>query len=139
LKKILILIALAIGSVVAQPKDAAYAPESVKVLGTLDYGQTSRPVVYSKAPGYRAFVFTGDGNDQIEVTLTGAGRNTPVAVADSSLKVIGRGTGRLSLTLPYRGPDTEAYYIVFKDVNQPSRLVVRLRKTGPARPADATR
>ena len=103
-------------------------------------GQTSQPAAYSSVPKYRAFVFEGNGRDQVEITVTGANRSTYVALADSALTPIASGLGTLTATLPYRGPDTEAFYILVKNLaSQPARLTVHLKKTGSAQPADATR
>jgi hypothetical protein len=125
----------------AQAERVSYAPSDVKILGVLNYGQTSQPVEYSEAPEYRAFVFSGHGKDRVEVTVTGADQDTFIAVADPSLNVIGSGTGRLSVALPDRGPDEEAYYVVFKDwKNHPARLSLQIKKTGGAEAAaDSTR
>jgi hypothetical protein len=126
---------------IAQQTKAAYSPNDIKILGTIDNGQTSKPVEYSSTPQYRAFVFEGNGHDRVDITVTGADRNVLVALADSSLNVIARGTGRVSATLPYHGPDTEAFYIVFKDANnRTARMAVHLKKIpGLMQPADATR
>lgn len=124
----------------AQGKSAAYLPNDIKILGTLDNGQTSEPVAYSTTPRYRAFVFEANGRDVVEVTVTGGNRYAFVALADSSLRPIATGRGLLRATLPYRGPDTEAYYILFKDsTNQPARLAVHLNKSHAAvQPTGAT-
>jgi hypothetical protein len=119
----------------------AYAPNNVKVVGVLRYGQTSGLVEYSGTPQYRAFVFEGQGHDQIEVTVTGAGPNAFVAVTDPGLNVIASGAGHLSVSLPDRGPDTETFYVVFKgQMNRPAHMSVQLRKNGGAASSpDATR
>jgi hypothetical protein len=115
------------------------------MLGTLDNGQTSKPVEYSNTPQYRAFVFEGSGHDQVEVTVTGGNGKAFIALADSTLSPIARGSGRLSATLPYHGPDIEAFYILVKSsANQPEQFAVHLKKTpelkptASAQPLDAT-
>jgi len=125
---------------------ASYSPTDIKILGTLNSGQTSKPVEYSRLPQYGAFVFEGNGHDQVEITVVGGNRNAFVALADSTLTPIASGVGRLSATLPYHGPDTEAFYILFKsnsfkgNSSQPAQLAIHLKKTaGSAQPADATR
>jgi hypothetical protein len=125
----------------ASPEQIAYAPDDVKIVGVLNYGQKSEPVEYSHTPQYRAFVFEGRGNDRVEIVVTGAGQNAFVAVADPGLNVIASGTGHLSVSLPDHGPDTETFYVVFKDpTNRPSRMSVQLKKTGGAAvSSDATR
>jgi hypothetical protein len=118
-----------------------YSPNDMKIMGTLDNGQTSKLVQYSGTPQYRAFVFEGNGHDQVEVTVTGDNRKAFIALADSTLVPIASGTEKLIVTLPYHGPDTEAFYIVFKDgSNRPARLAVHLKKIASGvQPADATR
>jgi hypothetical protein len=120
---------------------APYSTADIKILGTLDNGETSKPAEYSSTPKYRAFVFEGNGHDRVEVTVTGANRKAYVALADSTLTPIASGLGTLAVTLPYHGPDTEAFYILVKNLtNQPARLAVHLKKTPAAvQPADATR
>jgi hypothetical protein len=119
-----------------------FSPADVKVMGTLNDGQTSKPAQYSSTPKYQAFVFEGNGHDQVEITVTGANRKAYVALADSGLKPIASGLGQLAATLPYRGPDTEAFYILVKNLtSQPARLAVHLKKTASSTPTpvpDAT-
>jgi hypothetical protein len=117
----------------ASPEQIAYAPDDVKILGVLNYGQRSQPVEYSITPKYRAFVFEGRGNDRVEIVVTGAGENAFIAVADPGLNVIASGTGHLSVSLPDQGPDIETFYVVFKDqMNRPARMSVQVKKTGGA-------
>src|SRR3984885_9921555 len=115
----------------------AFSPNDMKVLGTLDNGETSKPAQYSSTPKYRAFVFEGNGHDRVEVTVTGANQKAYVALADSSLTPIASGLGSLAVALPYHGPDTEAFYILVKNLNsKPAQLTVHLKKTaGAAQPS----
>jgi hypothetical protein len=125
---------LAIGQekTAADPQ-SAYSPADIKVVGTIDSGQTSKPVEYSATPQYRALVFEAGGNDQVQVKVTGLSANAYVALADSSLKPIASGTGELTATLPYVGPDIDTYYILFKDnSNQPAKLAVHLNRIAAA-------
>lgn len=124
-------------SFVAQP--AAYSPADMKVMGTLDNGETSKPVVFSNVPKYRAYVFEGNGHDQVQITVTGT-RNAYVALADSTLLPIASGLGRLNVTLPYHGPDTESFYILVKNLSNPAaRVAVHLKKIPASAPVpDAT-
>jgi hypothetical protein len=124
----------------ASPEQIAYSPDDVKILGVLNYGQRSAPVEYAGAPQYRAFLFAGQGNDQVDVRVTGASPDAFIALADQSLKVVATGTGHLSVALPDHGPDAEMYYVVFKQANRPARMSVQVNKTGGATAAtDATR
>ena len=124
----------------ASPEQVVYAADDVKIVGVLNYGQKSGPVEYSDTPKYRAFLFAGQGDDQVEVRVTGATENAFIALADQSLSIIATGAGHLSASLPNHGPDAEMFYIVFKDpMNRPARMSVQVNKTGRAAAADATR
>jgi hypothetical protein len=119
-----------------------YSPDEIKVLGTLENGQTSKPVAYTKTVKYQSFVFEGYGRDQVEVTVAGPAAKAYVALADSTLTPIASGLGRVSVALPYHGPDLEAFYILVKSLSsQPSQLTVHLRKIAGPTPhsPDATR
>jgi hypothetical protein len=114
----------------------SYSPNDIKVLGTLNSGQTSKLVGYSTTPKYGAFVFEGNGHDQVEVTALG-NRKAFIALADSTLTPIASGIGRLSASLPNHGPDTEAFYILVKGS---PRFTIHLKKTPAGAPSpDATR
>lgn len=107
----------------------SYSPTEVKVLGDLDYGRTSPSVIYSNRPQYRAFVFSGFGNETFDITVNGTGGRAFVALADSSLTEIASGTTHLTVSLPYRGPDMEVWYVVFRDTaKNPGRFTVRVNK-----------
>ena len=106
----------------------SFRPADVKVLGALDYGDTSAPVECGGGTEYCGYVFNGAGGDQIQVTVKGGEQKPFVAVADGSLKELARGEGTVSLTLPNKGPDIEAYYIVFRGENNQARLTVHLAK-----------
>jgi hypothetical protein len=122
--------------------DSSYPPDDVKIVGVLNYGQKSGPVEYSDTPQYRAFLFAGQGDDQVDVRVTGAAAESAfIALADQGLNVIATGAGHLSASLPNHGPDAEMFYVVFKDsMNRPARMSVQVNKTGgAAAAADATR
>lgn len=108
-----------------------YAAREVRVLGDLEYGQTSEPVMYSAKPPYSAFVFSAFGGETVEVTVRGADRKAMVALADASLQQLAIGDTRLRLSLPYRGPYIECWYIVFRDFEKkPARFTVQVKKLG---------
>jgi hypothetical protein len=114
----------------ARSAQVTYAPADVKILGALDYGQTSDSIEWSANPHFRAFVFSGYGGEKIEATVTGTDRKAFVAVADSSLVQIASGATHLSVRLPDRGPDIEVWYIVFRTIdNTPARFTVHVAKT----------
>ena len=107
-----------------------YAPADVKILGDLDYGQTSDSIEWSASPHFRAFVFSGYGGEKIEATVTGTDRKAFVAITDSTLVQLASGATHLSVRLPDRGPDIEVFYIVFRTIdNTPARFTVHVTKT----------
>lgn len=103
--------------------------DDVKVVGDLNYGQTSAPVDCSGVPSYCAFVFNGQGDDRIEIDVNSAEGKAFVAIADGTLAELTSGTNRVVFSLPRRGPDAETYYIVFRDSeSKPRRFIVALKK-----------
>jgi hypothetical protein len=135
-KKAIILSCLTVMMAVAQEKTASnnavtttwvkYRPDDVKVLGVLDYGHVQNAVDRTSGPRYRAFVFSGYGRDRVEITLKGE----TFIVTDSTLNPIGSGSSQATVSLPYRGPDIEVYYIVFPATHKPAHVTVRVRKVG---------
>jgi hypothetical protein len=103
--------------------------DDVRVVGDLEYGQTSPPVECSGVPSYCAFVFNGQGDDRIEIDVSGAEGKAFVAIADGALAELTTGTNRVVFSLPRKGPDVETYYIVFRDSeSKPRRFIVALKK-----------
>jgi hypothetical protein len=128
---------------VAQPaQPVSYSPDQMKTVGTINNGQTATVLESPRSSQYKALVFEGNGRDQVDITVTGAGSHQAyVALADSTLTPIASSMGHLVTSLPYHGPDTEAFYILIKgSPNQ--KLSVHLKQTR-ATPvpvsADATR
>jgi len=110
----------------------SFPPADVKIAGDLDYGHTSAPVECASTPRYHALVFNAHSGDRVDVTVTAEGRHAEVAIADPSLNELASGTNHVTTTLPDRGPDVEAYYIVFRDSeNKPARFTVHLKKLAP--------
>jgi hypothetical protein len=142
-KKAIILSCLTVMMAAAQEKSAAnsavtttwvkYRPADVKVLGVLDYGQSQNALdrsVRTASPRYRAFVFSGYGRDRVEITLKGETAASSFILTDSTLNAIGEGTSQATVSLPYRGPDIEVYYIVFPASGKPAHVSVRVKKVG---------
>ncbi len=146
MKRLIILSCLAIATGLAQEKNAGsgvnrlvtyngaarqYAPSDVKILGIVDYGKPWNSVDQRGGPRYRALVFCGHGGDRVQITLKGTSQKAFFALADSTLNQIGSGAASLSLSLPYRGPDIEVYYILFPaSATDQARVSVEVKKTG---------
>jgi hypothetical protein len=106
-----------------------FKADDVKVVGDLQYGQTSAPVDCSGVPSYCAFVFNGQGDDRIEIDVSSGDGKAFVAIADGALAELTTGTNRVVFSLPRRGPDAETYYIVFRDSeSKPRRFTVAVKK-----------
>jgi len=118
----------------AQPanfrSNSGYLPGDVKVLGILDYGRRSNALDCAAKQRYRAFVFSGYGGDRVEIALQGENPRASFVVTDSTLIPIGTGSSRVTVALPYRGPDIEVYYIVFPTSNRTAHLTVQVKKVG---------
>jgi hypothetical protein len=135
-KKAIILSCLTVMMVAAQEKTASnnavtttwakYRPDQVKVLGVLDYGHAQNAVNRLSGARYRAFVFSGYGRDRVEITLKGE----TFVVTDSTLNPIGGGSSQATISLPYRGPDIEVYYIVFPASSKLAHVTVQVKKVG---------
>ena len=109
----------------------SYVPANMKIVGSLNYGEISGPVLYSATPRFRAFVFNGHGGDVLQITVKSADRKAVVAVADSTLNQVATGISPLKVTLPSHGPDLEAWYVIFREPNgRPARFTVQVKKTG---------
>jgi hypothetical protein len=107
------------------------APSEVEIAGDIEYGQTSATIEYTPNPKYRALVFTGEGGDRIEVTVQGNGGKALIAIADGSLTQLAGGAEKLVYELPDKGPDAEAYYILFRDSEgKPGKFTVAVKKIG---------
>lgn len=110
----------------------SFSPAKVKIMGDLEYGQTSKAVECSSASPYYAFVFNGQGGERVDVVVKSDDRQAFVAIGDPSLNQLASGTGHVTFTLPNRGPDPEAYYIVFRDSeSKDARFIVELKKLPP--------
>ena len=120
------------------PAEQAYSANDIKVMGTLDNGQTSTLVDYSRSGPYRAFVFEGNGYDRVDITVTGANGRAFIALADQTLTPVASGIGHLDVALPYHGPYTEAFYVLVKPTTPgPARFAVHLTKTAPVQATPA--
>src|SRR5947209_7812959 len=113
-----------------------FVPSEVKVLGPIDYGQTSAAVRYSNPPRYRAYEFNARPGDHIEIQVH-AKRGVPEAfVTDSSFKSLAGGSAKFSATIP---PDSKpaTYYIVFREAKyRPGEFTIELqRPSGSAQAA----
>ena len=97
----------------------------MKIVGSLDYGQTSDPVAYKSSPTYRAFKFAGDKGDKVDITVSSDDGDAVAWLLDNSFRTIAKnddaaegGTldSHITTTLPAnRTASIRTYYIVFRE------------------------
>jgi hypothetical protein len=122
-------------------------PGSIKLVGSLSYGETSATVVYKKVPKYRAFKFGGQKGDQVQVDVRSSNGGDAVAwVLDDSFKILAMNDdasentydAHLALTLPgNKNPDIITYYIVFRDYDLLNNKKFTVSLAGQAATFDA--
>jgi hypothetical protein len=94
----------------------------MKIVGSLDYGQTSSSVSYTKTPRYRAFKFAGHAGDQIDVSVKSTNGGDAVAwVLDNGFHVLATNddandsTLDSHITLELPASTSATHFIVFRD------------------------
>ena len=94
----------------------------MKIVGSLDYGQTSASIRYTRTPRYRAVKFAGNAGDQIDVWVRSTDGGDAVAwVLDNTFHTLASNDdadgntvdSHVSLTLPASPSIT--HYVVFRD------------------------
>lgn len=117
-----------------------FSPDSVKILGDIEYGQTSQPLDCPDTPRYCALLFNGHTGDKLDVMVKSAKGKAFVALADGTLTEITRGFNHLVFTLHDASPDLITYYIVFGDSEgKAAQFTVGLKKIATPRHASAVR
>lgn len=116
----------------------ALKSSQIKVLGSLDYGQTSAPARLAVKPAYSAYAFNARPGDQIEITVQGQGA-LRADLTDAEYRKLAGGSGHFSYTFgPASQPGT--YYIVVSEAHhRAARFTVDLERpsTTAASSADA--
>ena len=94
----------------------------MKIVGSLDYGQTSASTRYTKTPRYRAFKFAGNAGDLIDVWVRSTDGGDAVAwVLDNDFHVVASNDdaddttldSHVNVALPANASAT--HYVVFRD------------------------
>ncbi len=117
----------------------------MKIVGSLDYGQTSSSTKYTKTPRYRAFKFAGNEGDQVDVWVRSDDGGDAVAwVLDNDFRVVASNDdaddttvdAHVSVALPANASAT--HYVVFRDYwTSSAHFTVELAPVGPACAIDA--
>jgi len=113
---------------------AAFDRAQVKMLGSIDYGET-RKVSLSERPPYGAFEFNGNAGDQVEITVACEQSAAQAALADAKFTQIAGPAQRVTATLPA----VATYYLILwsKD-HRACEFSVNLERAGkPAQAAAA--
>ncbi len=114
--------------------------KKMKIVGSLDYGQTSDPVKYTSSPTYRAFKFGGAKGDAVEIDVKSHNGDAVTWLLDNSFKVVaknddfgGSTDSHIAAKLPGNtNPSIITYYIVFRDYDY-SNATFTVSLKGPAK------
>lgn len=97
---------------------------SWKIVGSLDYGQTSDAVDYTGHPKYRAFKFAGNEGDHVDVWVRSQDGDAVAWVLDNDFTVLGHNDdasddtldAHVKVTLPANPSAT--HYVVFREYDK---------------------
>jgi hypothetical protein len=99
----------------------------MKILGSLDYGQTSDAVAYHNPPRFRAFKFAGHTGDQVDAWVRSSNGGDAVAwILDDGFNVLGHNDDADSTTADAHvtatltantDPTVATYYVVYREYN----------------------
>lgn len=93
----------------------------MKLIGSLDYGQTSDAVAYSKTPRYRAFKFGGNPGDTVDIWVRSEDGDALAWVLDNHWHILGKNDDADETTLDAHikvtlgKSDSITHYVVFRD------------------------
>lgn len=106
-----------------------FAKSEIKIIGPIDYGQSS-PARYSGPPKYRAFEFNGRPGEHVEIWIHARHGSPEAFLTDSAFNSIAGGSAHFSATIPADSrPAT--YYVVFRDSKaQKGSFTVELQRPG---------
>jgi hypothetical protein len=110
----------------------------MKIVGSLDYGQTSDAVAYSKSPRYRTFKFAGNAGDQVDVWVRSQDGDAVAWVLDDHWHILAANDDADATTfdahvqLTLGASDSATHYIVFREYGwQQAHFTVELTGASP--------
>ncbi len=110
----------------------------LKIVGSLDYGQTSPATAYTKTPRYRAYKFAGNTGDDVDVWVRSNNGDPVTWILDNNFKIVafnddapGGTDSHIKVKLPANGSAT--HYIVVRDYAL-APMTFKVELVGP--PAD---
>ena len=103
---------------------SAFGLNNVKIAGSIGYGQTSASTAYTSSPRYRAFKFSGNAGDQVEVWVKSANGDPVTWILDNDWKTLAKNddasasdtNSHVKVKLPANKSAT--HYIVVRDYYQ---------------------
>lgn len=91
-----------------------------KIVGSIDYGQTSPSTAYTRTPRYRAYKFAGNTGDEVDIWVRSTNGDPVTFLLDNDWKIIasnddapGTTNSRIKTKLPANASAT--HYIVVRD------------------------
>jgi len=119
------LAALLVLPCLAQPD--SFDRKEIKLLGSLDYGQTSAPARLSVRPPYSAYDFNAKPGDRIEITVHGEG-TLQAFLTDAEYKKVAGGSTHFSYTFDPASKPGTFYILVSETHHQTSSFTVDLER-----------
>ena len=117
-------------SAFAQPR--YFRDEEVKVVGDLQFGQTSDKIEYANKPPYVALYFDAHAGDKVDIKIASINGQAMAALTDSGYRPIVTNFGsHVTAVLP-AGPEPypNRYFIIMQEERRkPATFIVMLEKT----------
>jgi hypothetical protein len=92
-----------------------FARKDIKLLGSIDYGQTSAPSRLSERPPYSGYAFNAKPGDKIEITVTGTGELRAYLTTSDFKKLAGGSVHFVYTFDPDSAPGT--YYVLVTEAH----------------------
>ena len=119
-------LALFVPSSVSQPAESI-SRKDVKLLGSIDYGQTSAPAHLEVSPPYCAYAFNARPGDHIEITVRGEGTLRAV-LTNAEYKKLAGGSAQFAYTFDAHSEPGTYYILVFEEHHATSSFTVELER-----------
>ena len=107
----------------------------IKVLGSIDYGQTSAPVQYSSSPKYRAFEFNAKPGDHLEIWVHARRGSAKAFLTNGDFQSMAGGTAHFSTMIPEESQPATYYVIFYESSFKAGNFTVELQRPAAAKVA----
>jgi hypothetical protein len=108
----------------------------VRVLGSIDYGQTSAPARLAAHPPYSAYSFNGRGGDHIEITVKGEGALHAI-LTNADYRQLAGGPDHFSYAFPAESAPGTYYILISEQHHRAVSFTVDLERPSTTAPAAA--